>query len=41
MQICLPLGDNAGKRVPSRLCARERGQFVERFGGITAHMQAL
>jgi hypothetical protein len=40
VQIFLPLYDNTGKRFPARLYAREREQLAERFGGITAHMQA-
>jgi hypothetical protein len=40
LQIFLPLYDNAGKRFPTRLYARERERLVERFGGVTAHMQA-
>jgi hypothetical protein len=40
VQIFLPLYDNAGKRFPARLYARERECLVERFGGMTAHMQA-
>jgi hypothetical protein len=40
VQIFLPLYDNAGKRFPARLYARERERLVEHFGGMTAHMQA-
>ena len=40
VQIFLPLNDNAGKRFPARLYARERERLVERFGGMTAHMHA-
>ena len=40
VQIFLPLYDNAGKRFPSRLYARERERLVDRFGGMTAYMQA-
>jgi hypothetical protein len=40
VQIFLPLYDNAGKRFPAGLYARERERLVERFGGMTAHMQA-
>ena len=34
VQIFLPLYDNAGKRFPASLYARERETLVERFGGI-------
>ena len=39
VQIFLPLYDNAGKRFPASLYARERERLVERFGRMTAHMQ--
>ena len=40
VQIFLPLNDNSGRRFPAGLYARERERLVERFGGVTAHMQA-
>jgi hypothetical protein len=40
VQIFLPLYDNAGKRFPASLYARERERLVDRFGGMTAHAQA-
>jgi hypothetical protein len=40
VQIFLPLYDNAGKRIPATAFARERERLADRFGGVTAHMQA-
>jgi hypothetical protein len=40
VQIFLPLYDNAGKRLPKALYSRERDRLVERYGGLTAHMQS-
>jgi hypothetical protein len=40
IQIFLPLYDNAGRRLPKALHSTERDRLVERFGGLTAHMQA-
>jgi hypothetical protein len=40
VQIFLPLYDNAGRRLPSALFTRERDRMVERFGGLTAHVQS-
>jgi hypothetical protein len=40
VQIFLPLYPNTGRRFPAALFARERERLVERFGGLTAFMQA-
>lgn len=40
VQLFLPLYDNVGKRFPAIFYSRERERLVERFGGMTAHMQA-
>jgi hypothetical protein len=40
IQIFLPLFDNAGRPLPKALFSRERDRLVDRFGGLTAHIQA-
>jgi len=40
VQIFLPLYDSAGKRLSKALYSRERDRLVERYGGLTAHMQS-
>ena len=40
VQILLPLRDNEGNPFPRADFARVRGELLERFGGVTAHMQA-
>ena len=40
VQILLPLRDNEGKPFPGDDFARVRAELVERFGGVTAHLQA-
>ena len=40
VQILLPLRDNEGEPFPRADFARVRAELVERFGGVTAHMQA-
>ena len=40
VQILLPLRDNEGEPFPRDDFAKVRGELVERFGGVTAHMQA-
>jgi hypothetical protein len=40
VQIFLPRYDNRGRRFSAALYARERDCLVERFGGLTAHVQA-
>jgi hypothetical protein len=40
VQIFLPMYGNNGRRFPAALYARERERLVERFGGLTAHMQS-
>jgi hypothetical protein len=36
----LPLYGSNGRRFPAALYARERDRLVERFGGLTAHVQS-
>ena len=40
VQIFLPLYDNAGRHLPKALFSTERDRLVERFGGLTTHMQS-
>ena len=40
VQILLPLHDNGGKRFEQELFATTRKELIDRFGGVTAHMQA-
>lgn len=40
LQILLPLRDNQGRPFPRADFARVRGELLERFGGVTAHLQA-
>ena len=40
VEILLPLRDNEGEPFPRAEFARVRAELVERFGGVTAHMQA-
>ena len=40
VQILLPLRDNDGHPFPRRELSRVREELVERFGGVTAHLQA-
>ena len=40
VQILLPLRDNEGEPFPRADFARVRAELVDRFGGVTAHMQA-
>ena len=40
VEILLPLRDNEGEPFPRADFARVRAELVERFGGVTAHMQA-
>jgi hypothetical protein len=40
VQIFLPRFDNNGQRLPTRLFAEERKLLVDKFGGMTAHVQA-
>jgi hypothetical protein len=36
IELLLPLYDNRGERLPSRLYAQLREELVDRFGGLTA-----
>ena len=40
IEILLPLYDNSGTPIPRNDFERTRGELLERFGGLTAHMQA-
>jgi hypothetical protein len=40
VQILLPLRDNEGNPFPRADFGRVRAELLERFGGVTAHMQA-
>lgn len=40
VQILLPRFDNDGGPIPPREYAKVRHELTERFGGLTAHMQA-
>ena len=40
VQILLPLRDNEGAPFPGDDFTRVRAELVERFGGVTAHLQA-
>ena len=40
VQILLPLRDNEGEPFPGADFTRVRAELVERFGGVTAHLQA-
>ena len=40
VQILLPLRDNEGEAFPRADFTRVRAELVERFGGVTAHLQA-
>ena len=40
VQIFLPIYDNNGRRFSAALYRVERDRLVERFGGLTAHMQS-
>jgi hypothetical protein len=40
LQILLPLRDNEGRPFPRADFARVRAELLERFGGVTAYLQA-
>lgn len=40
VQLLLPLYDNDGTPLPARLYGQVRAELTERFGGVTAYMQA-
>jgi hypothetical protein len=40
VEILLPLRDNEGNPFPRAHFAKVRAELVERFGGVTAHLQA-
>ncbi len=40
VQILLPLNDNRGKHFEQELFSATRTELMDRFGGVTAHMQA-
>ena len=40
VQILLPLNDNRGKQFDQELFGTIRTELTDRFGGVTAHMQA-
>ena len=40
LQILLPLRDNEGRPFPRAVFAQVREELVERFGGVTAYLQA-
>ncbi|MDB6121733.1 MAG: hypothetical protein JWQ71_726 [Pedosphaera sp.] len=40
IQILLPLEDNEGKKFPSEFFANLNKSLVEKFGGLTAHLQS-
>jgi hypothetical protein len=40
VQILLPLNDNRGKHFEPELFSATRDELTDRFGGVTAHMQA-
>ena len=40
VQILLPLNDNRGKQFDQELFGTTRTELMDRFGGVTAHMQA-
>ena len=40
VQIFIPLTDGSGKPFPGTLYERERKELTDRFGGMTAYMQA-
>jgi hypothetical protein len=40
VQILLPLNDNRGKHLEPELFSVTRDELTDRFGGVTAHMQA-
>jgi hypothetical protein len=40
VQLLLPVEDNEGHRFGEDTFAKTRGELVERFGGVTAHLRA-